>query len=1031
MIARRMLLPLAGLITALCLSLNPTHAEQKIYGTPIPPELIGPGIIEDMATVIERERNTPIELIDPKARNGAQGEWVVPSRTGTGIAYSGKHYVTNKWGDTRMGIGFVQPATVAGAWIAGQSQEGAWAKGLRAVGYRDGREVARTDWFEDICQQPSWFEINLEGVDRIEFEARSAFDGAGWFALDDLTFQYDEDGSTLTVIDFEDLGYRAKLTDTGYEGLEWELGTGEFEDTGVHAPQIPDGFGTAPSTSLAIDAGFPVGGAATEPRLVRTFEGTRQGDTGTTSPPDTVGAAGPNHFVEVVNRNLSIYNKNTGLRLSSVRLSSFQPGSAGDPRVLFDTHSNRWFILNTDFSNELFLAVSRTDDPTGSWFKTRFNVSQGADAGRWPDFPTLGVDADGVYSSAFMVGGGHSIFVIDKAPLISGSPSLGTVTAFRGLPFERAVQPAHTFDDDAPGQYYVSIVDNDTMRIRRVNGPMNNPTLTEPSEIPIAPASSPPGAPALDSDTNVSTVDNRFQDAVYRNGSLWTCHTIRFNDLPACRWYEVNPETLEIIQFGTINDEVRAYYFPSLAIDRFSNMVIGFSGSSATEFIGVYYSGRLATDPLGRVSLPVQYQEGVSGQNHPDGIGRNRWGDYSGTSVDPVDGFSVYTAQTYGQTGNDWATRIGVLALADCNENGIADPDEIAGGAPDCDENLVPDSCDPDCNTNDSPDACDIADGIELDCNNNGVPDSCDFTNGTSADCNNTGVPDECEIAAGEETDCDANGTPDSCDIASGFASDCNNNGLPDTCDIASGLDADCDGNGVLDSCDIAAGTFEDCNKNGVPDPCDVAPPFSAASDVLSPIGNGSPQSFPLTDAQPANSDNVTFTLTASGDFNTSAEFVSIALNGVELTNAFVSGFSDCSAEPLNDVVTVPATEFNDALALSKDAIITLTTTAGVDPNLCDDPSFITIAVDYTVAGLADSNGNQIPDECEQVLIGDLNCDGTVSVGDINPFVLALTDPKAYAAQFPDCTPLAGDCTADGSVTVGDINCFVALVTGD
>ncbi len=63
-------------------------------------------------------------------------------------------------------------------------------------------------------------------------------------------------------------------------------------------------------------------------------------------------------------------------------------------------------------------------------------------------------------------------------------------------------------------------------------------------------------------------------------------------------------------------------------------------------------------------------------------------------------------------------------------------------------------------------------------------------------------------------------------------------------------------------------------------------------------------------------------------------------------------------------------------------------------------------------------------------LPGDMNCDGVVSVGDINPFVLALTDPAAYAAQFPDCRLLNGDCSGDGQVSVGDINCFVALVTG-
>ncbi len=64
------------------------------------------------------------------------------------------------------------------------------------------------------------------------------------------------------------------------------------------------------------------------------------------------------------------------------------------------------------------------------------------------------------------------------------------------------------------------------------------------------------------------------------------------------------------------------------------------------------------------------------------------------------------------------------------------------------------------------------------------------------------------------------------------------------------------------------------------------------------------------------------------------------------------------------------------------------------------------------------------------VPIGDLNCDGVVTVGDINPFVVALTDSNAYADQFPECSALIGDCTGDGQLTVGDINCFVALITG-
>ena len=47
---------------------------------------------------------------------------------------------------------------------------------------------------------------------------------------------------------------------------------------------------------------------------------------------------------------------------------------------------------------------------------------------------------------------------------------------------------------------------------------------------------------------------------------------------------------------------------------------------------------------------------------------------------------------------------------------------------------------------------------------------------------------------------------------------------------------------------------------------------------------------------------------------------------------------------------------------------------------------------------------------------GDLNCDGLIDFGDINPFVLALTNPAGYAAAYPGC-PLANrDINGDGVV---------------
>ncbi|MBI5343706.1 MAG: hypothetical protein HZB63_10435, partial [Deltaproteobacteria bacterium] len=66
-------------------------------------------------------------------------------------------------------------------------------------------------------------------------------------------------------------------------------------------------------------------------------------------PPDTNGAAGPNHLVSIINSEFGVFNKATGLMSTSVvSLSSFWSslGSPAtrpfDPRVLFDQHSGRF-----------------------------------------------------------------------------------------------------------------------------------------------------------------------------------------------------------------------------------------------------------------------------------------------------------------------------------------------------------------------------------------------------------------------------------------------------------------------------------------------------------------------------------------------------------------------------------------------------------------------------------------------------------------------------------------------------------------
>ena len=63
-------------------------------------------------------------------------------------------------------------------------------------------------------------------------------------------------------------------------------------------------------------------------------------------------------------------------------------------------------------------------------------------------------------------------------------------------------------------------------------------------------------------------------------------------------------------------------------------------------------------------------------------------------------------------------------------------------------------------------------------------------------------------------------------------------------------------------------------------------------------------------------------------------------------------------------------------------------------------------------------------------LRGDVNCDGHVDFADIDPFVLILLDPAAFADRHPTCNRAAADTNVDGLINFSDIDSFVALLTG-
>jgi hypothetical protein len=124
-------------------------------------------------------------------------------------------------------------------------------------------------------------------------------------------------------------------------------------------------------------------------------------------------------------------------------------------------------------------------------------------------------------------------------------------------------------------------------------------------------------------------------------------------------------------------------------------------------------------------------------------------------------------------------------------------PDQDGDGHPDATDNC-PGLANPDqgdCDNSGVGDVCEIDENPGLDANQNGILDACE------PDCNGTQLPDDLDIKLGLSLDCNGNMIPDECEVPPIGSHDCNQNGIPDDCDIANGA-PDVDQNGIPDVCE-------------------------------------------------------------------------------------------------------------------------------------------------------------------------------------------------------------------------------------
>jgi hypothetical protein len=300
------------------------------------------------------------------------------------------------------------------------------------------------------------------------------------------------------------------------------------------------------------------------------------------------------------------------------------------------------------------------------------------------DYPKFGIWNDGIYMSANMFTGGASyggvkVWAFNRDDLISGAP-LRTVAFTLGTSYF-SLLPANLKGTLAPAgtpEYFMSDYGSNTsMKLWKFTTNWTTPTsstFTGPTSFAVASFTRPTSNSVrqLGSTERLDTLGDRLMSWLqYRNingvESLWVSRTVKVSSTSyGIRWMEVRnmKTTPAVYQQSTYAPNASYRWMPSLAVDKFGNMAVGYSVSTAKMYPAIRYAGRLVTDPLN--TLGQTEQTLFAGTGAQKG-GYNRWGDYSSMSVDPVDDCTFwFTTEYYETTGNNWQTRIGSFKFPGC-----------------------------------------------------------------------------------------------------------------------------------------------------------------------------------------------------------------------------------------------------------------------------------------------------------------------------------------------------------------------------
>jgi len=462
------------------------------------------------------------------------------------------------------------------------------------------------------------------------------------------------------------------------------------------APNRGEGLTQAQPVPAAPSGATPASDAPV-PAPLRNFQGISY--TGF-SPPDTGGAVGPNHYVQMVNSSFAIYDKQGNVLRSPVDIGSLWANSAGqdeckanygDPIVVYDALADRWLLSQFAIQGgavgyHLCVAISKGPNPvTDGFYLYAFQTPV------FPDFPKFGVWPNAYFVSTYEEAE-LGLYALDRTAMLTGAAAATVRSTLPALSAGRTrtrILPADLEGRDGPpagsGNWFVRSVNGalqgggaDRLEVYefKVNFAAHTSSVglvgtltTTAYDIEMCGAALPRDCiPQPGTAQKLDPLSNRLMMRLqYRNfgtyETLVTNQTVDVgSDRAGIRWYELRRSggAWSINRQGTftVADNIHRW-MGSAASDRLGNIAIGYSVSAAANvFPGLRYN----------FVAPTVFQEGTIVAGSGSQTGGPRWGDYSAMTLDPDGCTFWFTSMYFPVTGaGGWQTRIASFRHPNCS----------------------------------------------------------------------------------------------------------------------------------------------------------------------------------------------------------------------------------------------------------------------------------------------------------------------------------------------------------------------------